>query len=208
MARTARIIGLRIYTYGDPIKESALLVSNHISFLDIVVISSVLPARFLSKASVRSWPVVGYLTAVSGSLFIQRGRRAVISQVLAEITEALKQDRPVLIFPEGTTTLGDAVKKFHSGLLQSAIDAKVPIQPIAISYLLNGEIDRDAAYIDKDNFVINLLRLLSRPDSDVHVHFTDPISTSDKTRNELANKAQLTVSKIISREAHSTEYLN
>lgn len=193
-----KVIGIHVHCYGRPMTEQpVLLVANHISFLDIIVISSFTPARFLSKDTVKNWPLIGQLSQLSGTLFIERGRRAAINQVMKEIKQALQHPRPVVIFPEGTTTVGDSVKRFHRGLFQSAIETQVPVQPVALRYLRDGKPDRYAAYTDNDNFVVNLVRLMGFPRSDVHVHFTDPLDAGGTNRQSLAERAHARISEIV-----------
>lgn len=202
MDQALRVIGVRVHGYGEPLSaQSVLLVANHISFLDIIVISAFTPARFLSKDTVRYWPLVGQLSQMSGTLFIQRGRRSAISQVLSELKQALRHPRPVVIFPEGTTSLGESVLRFHRGLLQSAVETEVPVQPVALRYLRDGRPDRHAAYIDNDNFVLNLLRLMSLPGSEVHVHFTEPLDSRRHGRQALAQLAHARICEIVAPHA-------
>lgn len=186
MQGLTRILGIHINQYGKPLTTNALYVSNHISFLDIIVISSIVPARFLSKHSVRYWPIIGYLTAISGSLFIQRGKLNQLVRTLAGVKQALTSARPVLIFPEGTTSLGTQVLKFHSGLFQAAIDSKIPVQALTLHYRRDHYPDRLAAYIEQDNFLISLVRLMARPQTEVHLSFTPPIDTDGHDRQSLA----------------------
>lgn len=187
MRQFNRIVGLRISQYGTPLTRQVLLVSNHISFLDIAVISSIVPVRFLSKTSVRYWPVIGYLTTLSGSLFIKRSKPRQMSRTLNDIRQALNRNRPVLIFPEGTTSSGEKVLKFHSGLFQAAIDCKIPVQALTLHYRHNQAADRLAAYIDNDNFLISLLRLMARLQTDVHMSFMPPVDTQGHQRRSLAS---------------------
>jgi len=186
MRHITRIVGVRISQYGTPLTTKALFVSNHISFLDIIVISSVIPVRFLSKHSVRYWPIIGYLTSLSGSLFINRGKHRQLSRTLTSMQQALGNTRPVLIFPEGTTSLGTQVLKFHSGLFQAAIETQVPVQALTLHYRRDQQPDRLAAYIDQDNFLFSLLRLLGQPQTEVHLSFTPPIDTHGYNRQALA----------------------
>lgn len=186
MQRLTRIVGIRITQYGTPLTVNALFISNHISFLDIVVISAIVPVRFLSKHSVRYWPIIGYLTALSGSLFIERGKHRQLSRTLIAIQHALNNTRPVLIFPEGTTSLGTQVLTFHSGLFQAAIDKQLPVQTLTVHYRRDQRPDRIAAYINKDNFLINLLRLMAQPQTDAHLSFTSPVDSHNHTRRSLA----------------------
>lgn len=182
----SRIIGLHINRYGKPVKHNVLLVCNHISFLDILAISSAVPVRFLAKHNIRSWPIIGYLTALSGSLFIERGKHHRLRQSLKTLRQALGQPVPVLIFPEGTTSDGKQVLPFHTGLLQAALDTQVPVQALTLHYRHQDRPDRLAAYIDDDNLLMNLLRLMSRKKTEVHLSFTPPVDTHEHDRRSLA----------------------
>ena len=191
-----RLLPLRLHVHGQPTSETALWVSNHVSWLDIVVLGAQAPVHFLSKAEVRHWPVIGWLAAAAGTCFIQRGRG--ISQSLQEqLTEVLNQGRSLVIFAEGTTTAGDRVRTFHGRLLGSAIDATVPVQPVAVAYRLNGEIDSVAPFIDDDEFSQHLLRLLGADNIDVHLHFLPPLNSREHNRNQLARHAQSAVSQAL-----------
>lgn len=197
MQHITRIIGIRIAQYGQPVGRQAFFTANHISFLDIIVISSITPVRFLSKDTIRYWPLVGYLTSLSGTLFIKRGRRSVMSQTLDTLREALQTARPIVVFPEGTTSLGEHVMKFHTGLYQAAIDSNIPVQAIALRYLRDAQPDRISAYIDKDSFVFTLLRIISQPVTHVHVAFCEPITRHTLTRQALAEHTRQQVSNVI-----------
>jgi 1-acyl-sn-glycerol-3-phosphate acyltransferase len=189
------LLGIRINRYGRPLATNVLFVSNHISFLDIVVIASHVPVRFLAKHNVRHWPIFGYLAALSGSLFIHRGKRRELNRTLTTIKQAMSEARPVLIFPEGTTSLGNQVLKFHSGLFQAAIDSHVPVQPVTLHYRRNQQVDRIAAYIEQDNFLISLLRLMAQAHTEVHLSFTPPVDSHGHTRQSLAAFCQARISQ-------------
>ena len=183
------LLGIRVAQYGQIDRQPLLYVANHISFLDIIVISAMTDVRFLSKYTLRYWPLVGMLASMSGTLFIKRDKRSLIARVISTVSEALTRSH-IVVFPEGTTSLGDEVKHFHSGLFQAAIDANVPVQPIAIRYLHQGKLDRTAAYIEKDNILVSMWRLLERSYTDVHLIFGDTLSSTDQNRQQLAHSAQ------------------
>lgn len=187
MQRTARLLGLRILQFNRPRLHHTLFVANHISFLDIIVITAIVPVRFLSKHTVSYWPIIGTLTKFSGTVFIQRGKRGLIHRTVEAIDGALRETRPVVIFPEGTTGLGANIKKFHTALFQAAIDSQTEVQAIALRYQRNGEVDRIAAYIDKDNFVMKLGAIMAQPCTDVCVRFCTPLPPPQTSRQQLAD---------------------
>jgi len=133
LSRAARIFGVRIKYYGSPLPQRTLFVANHISWLDILVLGSLVPIHFLSKHEVKTMPVFGWLATRAGTLYIKRGNKRSATESSCEITAALNQQHNSLIFAEGTTTDGH-IKKFHSRMMQSAIDAHAMVQPIAIFY--------------------------------------------------------------------------
>lgn len=190
MRHLTRMLGIRIYQHGSPPEQHAFYVGNHVSFIDILVVLSITHLNFLSKDTIRYWPIVGYISSTAGTIFIKRGKRSRVSRVIDSITEALNRGRSVMVFPEGTTTLGKEPTKFHSGLFQSAINSQTPVQAVAIRYLKDGELDRDAAYIDNDNLLVTLYRIIKRPKTEVHLTFCPPIVPDDQERTELANQAR------------------
>ncbi|NTV11687.1 MAG: 1-acyl-sn-glycerol-3-phosphate acyltransferase [Zoogloea sp.] len=127
------ILGVRLETRGVPVSPGALLVANHVSWLDIYLINALQPVAFVSKAEVRDWPVIGWLARSSDTIFLHRGSRGHARQVNAEIAAQLERGH-VAVFPEGTTTDGTHVLHFHAALLQPALDAGHPVQPLAVSY--------------------------------------------------------------------------
>lgn len=177
MQRMAHYCGIQINQYNQPRSAPVFYVANHISFIDIIVIGSVTPTIFLSKNSVRYWPLVGQLSSLGGVIYIKRGRRNLIARIIASIRDALIEGRAIVVFPEGTTTLGLQPLKFHAGLFQAAIDAQSPVQAIALRYCDTpenchaGRLDRTAAYIEKDNLLLNLYRIIRRPVTYAHVRF-------------------------------------
>ena len=134
-----RAIGVTLVPDGEPRAGANLLVVNHVSWLDIAAVHAVCPrARFVSKADVRHWPLLGWLIASVGTLFIERERKRDALRVVHQIAQALQSGETVAVFPEGTTGDGRALLPFHANLLQAAIAAEVPVQPVALRYTEPG----------------------------------------------------------------------
>jgi 1-acyl-sn-glycerol-3-phosphate acyltransferase len=112
----------------------ALLVANHISWIDIYVINSVLPAAFVSKEEVRHWPLIGWLAAKNDTVFLRRGSRGHAKVINEQVAKILDKGKHVAVFPEGTTTDGRSLLPFHAALIQPALAAGRPVLPVAISY--------------------------------------------------------------------------
>ncbi len=134
-ARTLRLLGLDLQVQGQFEPGAKLVVCNHVSWLDIMVVHSVCPeARFVAKAEVRHWPLVGRLVDAADTLYIERERKRDALRVVHQSAAALQAGDTVAVFPEGTTGPGDALLPFHANLLQAAISTRAPIQPLALRF--------------------------------------------------------------------------
>jgi 1-acyl-sn-glycerol-3-phosphate acyltransferase len=134
-AALLRLAGLQLIVRGTPRPGPTLLLANHVSWLDIAAIHAVAPqARFVSKADVLAWPLLGRLIKGAGTLFIERERKRDALRVLHQVAEALKAGDTVVVFPEGTTGDGKTLLPFHANLLQAAIATGTPVQAVALRY--------------------------------------------------------------------------
>ncbi len=176
-----------------------LIVSNHISWLDVFVLNAVLPMRFVAKAEVRTWPVFGWLCARAQTLFIERGNARAAARMNVQLVALLKRGECLAVFPEGTTSDGARVGHFHASLLQPAIDAAVPLHPIALHYQdTAGQRSETAAYVDELSFGASLWQILCAPNLHVQLHATPVCNTQLYDRRELARLAQHQVSECLS----------
>jgi 1-acyl-sn-glycerol-3-phosphate acyltransferase len=181
------VLGVRFSIQGTPLIGDGLWVSNHISWLDVVLLGALQPSAFLAKSEVASWPVVGFLGRQSGNLFIRRGHGS--QQITETMTERLRCGDRLVLFPEGTTTRGDTVRHFHGRLLQPAISAGVPVQAVAINY--QGAAAELVPFVGDDDFLPHLLRLLHLSQICVTIHFGEPLLINDAIqRNTLADQAR------------------
>lgn len=154
--------------------QAGLIVSNHLSYLDIAVIGSQFPCVFVSKAEVRDWPILGTLATLSGTVYIDRKRRADTRIANDGIRAALQQGLRVVIFPEGTSSDGSGVLPFYPSLLEPAVEAGVPITSAYLNYQVEqGTVARDVAYWGDMTFFPHLLRLLAVKKIAAEVHFAD-----------------------------------
>ncbi len=128
------IMGIKLQVVGQPI-HSGMLVANHSSWLDNVVIHAAYYCRFVAKREIKSWPVIGYLADQAGVLFVQRTSRRDAHRVVHQVAKRLRAGDCVAVFPEGTTGEGVQLLPFHANMIQSAIDADAPVQPVAIRYI-------------------------------------------------------------------------
>jgi 1-acyl-sn-glycerol-3-phosphate acyltransferase len=157
------IMGVDLTVRGTPPAAGPLLVvSNHISWLDIMVLNAAAPARFVSKADVKRWPLLGALIGGAGTLFIERESRRDAMRVVHHMADALRQGDVVAVFPEGTTGNGQGVLPFHANLLQAAVSAPAPVQPVGLAYVdgRTGQRSEVPVYVGDTTLVASLWRTL------------------------------------------------
>ena len=157
-------IAIKLIVSGKPPKQGpVLLAANHISWLDIVVMLAACQCRFVSKADVRHWPLIGTLASAAGTLFIERESRRDAMRVVHHMAERLLADDVLAIFPEGTTSDGVNLLPFHANLLQAAISANAPVQPVALQFVDAGTGVRSLApcYINDDTLLGSIWRTLT-----------------------------------------------
>lgn len=169
-----------------------LLYCNHVSWLDIFALNSVCPLTFIAKSEIADWPLAGVLAKRSGTLFIERGKRHAVRQVIHESVEVLKAGRTVAVFPEGTTGAGDELLPFHSNFIQPAMLAQVAVVPVSLQYQdANGQFSSKPAFLGEQTLLQNIQVLLNAEEGyTVRLVFHAPIATEGYTRHALSDKAR------------------
>lgn len=200
------IVNLQIDKQGVAPQQGTLVVSNHISWLDIIVIGQYMPAYFVAKSDILAWPVIGYLAKQAGTIFIRRGEKKHILATAEKMVWLLKQNSNIIAFPEGTTTVGDEVRSFHASLFQPALLTKAHIQPVAIQYA--GESKAHAPFVGDDAFVPHLVRMLRLDKIEVDIRFLPVLNVSSKDRNAVCYEArELIVTEIVGEQPPAPEAL-
>src|SRR6188768_2355138 len=188
-ARLLSILSIRLCYQGTPpaLETSrAMLAANHVSWLDVYSLQTVCPARFVAKAEIRGWPLLGWLSRNAGTLFIERSKRSDTARINKHISEALASGDRVAVFPEGTTGDGKALMHFHASLLQPAVNVEAMLYPVAIRYTnMAGEISTAAPYVNI-SMIESFRRILLEPWINVELIFGTPIDSNGKNRRELA----------------------
>jgi len=193
--RALNIFKLKPQVAGQ-IPSRGLLISNHLSYLDILVIASITPAIFVSKKEVKHWPVFGLCAQMGGTLFVDRERRTQVSETNDEIQNALDDGALVVLFPEGTSSSGETVLPFKSALLQPAIGQTHPIFVAHIQYALDdGDAGNEICYWGDHAFFPHVLNLMSKRAVRATIKFA-PFKRETTDRKELAKQLRDEVLKL------------
>jgi 1-acyl-sn-glycerol-3-phosphate acyltransferase len=183
-----RILGARVVVRGTPPARPFFLVSNHLSYLDIPVLASHAPGVFVAKKEIRSWPVIGFLCACMGTIFIDRSSRRDIPRVLERLEREMSFGEGVMIFPEGTSSDGSSILPFRPPLLEAASVSDVPVSCAALRYETRADSPPphlSVCWWGGMNFTSHLLRLLTLPGFRAEISFGDQ-RVGEKDRKLLA----------------------
>ncbi|MFT4256294.1 MAG: lysophospholipid acyltransferase family protein [Pseudoxanthomonas sp.] len=186
-----RIFGFRLRRVGTPLKGAAMFVANHVSWIDIESLHSQRMMGFVAKAEIRRWPLIGWLAARGETIFHQRGSSESLDGVMQAMSERLREGRAVGVFPEGRTRDGHALGPFHARIFTAAVEAGVPVQPVALRYGPRGAAQPVVAFRNGENFVQNFLRLLGEPPRSAAICFLAPIAPGEfEGRRQIADTAR------------------
>lgn len=193
-----------LVVHGEPVagKELAgsMLVSNHVSWIDIYAINSWYPPRFVAKSEIRNWPVIGWLCAQTGVLFVERARKRDAHRIMHVIADAMRSGDVICVFPEGTTSDGLQLLPFHANLFQAPVSAGAPIRPLALRYRIaeTGALTTIPAYIGDLSMMDTINAMLNGPPLVVEV-FVGPAVAPEMDRRALAAHSHDAVATLIAR---------
>ncbi len=167
-------VGIHSVVIGEP-PRSGVVVANHLSYLDIIILSSAMPCFFVAKAEIGRWPFFGKAARAGGTLFLERGSLKSAEKVAARIAERLALPVPVLFFPEGTSTDGREVRPFHSRLFEPAVRAGAPVTTATLRYVLeDGSDERALCWYGDAAFLPHLWKALGTAGFTAEVQFGEP----------------------------------
>ena len=191
--------GIHLKVVGQPaVSGPMLLVANHISWLDIVVMHAARHCRFVSKSDVKAWPLIGALATGCDTLFIERTNRRDAMRMVRDMTQALQNGDVLAIFPEGTTSDGLTLLPFHANLIQAAIAAEAPVQPMAMKFIdrASGQISLAPCYIGDDTLLGSVWRTLTSEGIEAVVHFGPPQTAQGRDRRAWAHDLRAEVMRL------------
>ncbi len=183
-----RVLGIGHVVEGAAPIAGGLIVANHVSWLDIMAVHAVVPeARFVSKADVRAWPLVSRLVDAGGTVYLERERKRDALRVVHAIAASLVAGQTVAIFPEGTTSTGHGLLPFHANLLQAAIAAAAPIQPLALRFSESARAVSEAVeFVGRTTMLESLWGTACGDGVVVRLVFLPPRDPAGADRRELA----------------------
>ncbi|MYM23356.1 1-acyl-sn-glycerol-3-phosphate acyltransferase [Duganella sp. FT135W] len=177
-----------------PVLEHCAVVANHVSWLDIFVVHSLHPSHFVAKAEIRSWPLAGWLAEKAGTVFIARGNRRDLRHIFKGLVTSLEKGERVAFFPEGTTAPQGSLLPFHANLFEAAIDAKVPVQPYALTYEdASGASHPSVDFIGETSFAESIILILNGPPVKAKLMILPPMDTIGAHRRDLAEASHKVV---------------
>jgi len=195
------ILAIRVHCEGRPPphgRHGAMIAANHVSWADIFAIASIRHTRFIAKSEIRDWPIAGWLAERSGTIFIRRARRHDTARINAMVHDALADGECVALFPEGTTTQGDRLLKFHSSLFEPAVANRALVYPVAVRYEhADATPHRSAAYVGDLSFMQSLALVIRTRETVARLVFAEPIDTGELSRQEVAAEAHRRVATLL-----------
>ncbi|MCS7100215.1 MAG: 1-acyl-sn-glycerol-3-phosphate acyltransferase, partial [Burkholderiaceae bacterium] len=182
-----------------PGTKGRLLLANHVSWIDVFAILSTLPCRFVAKAEIGRWPLLGWLVTLVGTLYIERGRRHAVAAINQRVRERLAAGEAVAVFPEGTTTDGSTLLPFHANLLAPALELGCEVWPLALRYTDGGRPTRAAAFVGEMALPTSLWNILTARELQIEVALLAPIATNPggHTRHEVAARARARIAEYL-----------
>jgi 1-acyl-sn-glycerol-3-phosphate acyltransferase len=201
-AKLLRLIGITLHAQGAAHAGAKLVVSNHVSWLDIAAIHAVIPeAHFVSKADVKQWPLIGKLVAGAGTLFIEREKKRDALRVVHQMADALKAGDTVAVFPEGTTGDGRTLLPFHSNLLHAAVTTATPVQPVVLRFFdAQHTISPLAEFLGETTLAQSVWRFVCARGLNVEVRVLAAQGTAHADRRALAAHLRETIAAELPRE--------
>ena len=188
------IFRVRVKMNLTSVPGGAVIVANHVSWLDIFVINSLTPCRFVAKSDIRSWPLLGWLAEQAGTIYISRGSKADVKRIYQYLIDQIQSGERVAFFPEGTTARQGEVLPFHANLFEAAITANVPVHPFALRYLDQTGTPPDAVeFIGDMTFAASMVNILHADEIIAELQGLELIGSEGVHRRELAAAARAAV---------------
>ena len=193
-----RSLNVSLNVTGQPLPQGNLFVSNHVSWVDTVILNDSEPMSFVSRHDVEEWPFIGTFTKRMGSVYVNRSNKFQAYRCIPHLENKLRAGRSVIVFPESTTSDGSGLLPFYRMFIESAVRVGCHVQPIALKYTDGeGNLLREAAYAGDDSFGETLVRILKQKKVYAHVDFLEPIDASRYNRKQILTMSQARISEAL-----------
>ena len=200
-AKQLSILGIVPQLEGEPPhpgENAAMIAANHVSWVDIMLISSVRPTRFVAKSEIRAWPLAGWIADRAGTLFIRRDQMRDMARIDARVREVMAEGDCVGLFPEGITTEGDELRKFHSSLFEPAVANNAHVHPAAIRYEHpDGTLCRQMSFIGDRTFMESVGLILRQKAVRARIMFAPPVQAAGAARRDVAKRVEGEVASLL-----------
>lgn len=199
-------INIRVRRIGVANEEAKLWVANHISWLDVLMFTDRAKTHFIAKSEVRHWPVVGLVTRLLDTVFINRHNKFLVYRSLPKAQHVIKQQETLFVFPEGTTGHGNKTSQIYPMMFELAVREKCWVQPIAIRYWNHNNQPSEAApFVDDDGIIGNIFKLALQRFTLAEVHYLTPLDGSSMTRKEMAAATQRAINDVLKQPHPNTQ---
>lgn len=204
-----KLLNIEVRIHGDVHSENQLMVANHISWKDIIVLNSIYSTRFVAKSEISGWPLIGWLSRRVGTLFVKRGNITEIRRLNEQITNLLRSGERVTLFPEGSTGEGTEISHLYPGLFQSVIDTHqsaenqlnpAGVQPVVIIYKVDEQLSPHIPYTGDTHILENLWSVLSYDHITADIYFTPAIESENTTRKHLSTQSHQQMSAVLKKK--------
>jgi 1-acyl-sn-glycerol-3-phosphate acyltransferase len=196
LRRAVSVLGVKVLARGRPHHAPVLMLANHISWLDILVLATQSDSGYVAKAEVARWPLLGWLIQMGGTEFVRRGSLQALARVLEQMAWRLKAGQQLTVFPEGTSGAKVLPGRFRPRLIEAAVAAKVPVQPVAIYY---GSHPESLAFVGDESFVHNLWTLLGAEPALAEITYLPVLGTLSGDCRLLADESWRAVTHALTR---------
>ncbi|MFK5986976.1 MAG: lysophospholipid acyltransferase family protein [Pseudomonadota bacterium] len=195
------IYRVKIVFHGKQVESPKMIVCNHISWMDVVILSSLYPGHFIAKSEIRSWPVMGPMISSIGTLFIKRGVRSEMKKMSQQVGQILDNKSSVVYFPEGKTGDGKQINTVYSGLFESAITAGMDVQPMLVIYSdSSGYPSQVMPYLTGQSLFASIMAVLEEKQITAHLFALDSISSKQLSRKEIGAQVEQVLSLQLAKE--------
>jgi 1-acyl-sn-glycerol-3-phosphate acyltransferase len=192
---------VEVIVHGKKFEAPKMIVSNHVSWIDILVLSYLYPGHFIAKSEIQKWPIMGAMITSIGTLFVKRGVRSELKKLSHQISQIIINKSSIIFFPEGKTGNGKQINKIYAGLFESAINAQIDLQPILIIYEdSSGYPSNTVLYIDDITLFSSIMDVFGEKKIKAHIFALEKITTEGRTRKEIASKLETILSTKLKQE--------